>query len=251
MEDANHQDDNGIAEEDESIDTGDDINDEDEGADLDLDETTIQILRQNKGINYLSVQLNCDYDSGKCPFFNSVDWKKDGDCVSKHTHLKTIVISHIGKCLDRDWGEHYILGEQGPNLPTKEQLQDFFACIYQNRSINHISFCSIGIVDEFGGELLGGLRGHPSLTQLGLNGKIGSMACSALVSVLKDPTCKLKGLRLSNCQLDDQRLSTLCDSLLGNIRMERLSVFRDTQITSAGWRALSKFYNTLIANWLT
>ena len=219
------------------------------GEDLDLDETTIQMLKQNKGINYLSVQLNCD-DNGKC-YFNNVDWKKDGDCISNNTQLKTIVISHIGKCLDRDWGEHYILGEQGPNLPTKEQLQDFFACIYQNRSINHISFCSIGIVDEFGGELLGGLRGHPSLTQLGLNGKIGSMACSALVSVLKDPTCKLKGLRLSNCQLDDQRLSTLCDSLLGNIRMERLSVFRDTQITSAGWRALSKFYNTLIANWLT
>ena len=74
------------------------------GEDLDLDETTIQMLKQNKGINYLSVQLNCDYDSGKCPFFNSVDWKKDGDCVSKHTHLKTIVISHIGKCLDIEIG---------------------------------------------------------------------------------------------------------------------------------------------------
>ena len=54
-----------------------DTNDEDEGAEIyevELDETTIQRLKQNDpAITRLDIQLNCDYDSGKCPFFNSID----------------------------------------------------------------------------------------------------------------------------------------------------------------------------------
>jgi len=49
----------------------------------------------------------------------------------------------------------------------------------------------------------------------------------------------VKGLRLSYCHFDDDRLGIVCDALLGNTKMKSLCLKGNTQITSTGWRALS------------
>jgi len=229
-----HQKDDDIHMDNDNNDIGEDDSDdddEDEGLDFNLDETTLQILKQNKSITYLSVKLN-RYDSDEePPFFNSVDWKEEGHCITNNTQLKTIEVSHMF--------QPYVLGEQGQNFPTRQRLQDFFSCVYQNSSIKDFSFNSICVSDEFGAALIEGLQGHPSLIELAIyDGKIGSLAYCALGKVLKHPKSKVKELRLHDNNIDNQGFTALCDSLLGNSRMKRLSLDRNDQITS-GWRALS------------
>ena len=124
-------------------------------------------------------------------YFNSIDWKVDGDCISDNKCLKKLIISFSGRCLGRPSDQHYILGEQGHNLPTRQQLQDFFSCIYQNRSINIISIPSVSIGDEFGGSLIEGLCGHCSLIKLEICGqeRLGNIGrgYSAIGKVLNHP----------------------------------------------------------------
>ena len=65
------------------------------------------------------------------------------------------------------------------------------------------------------------------------------MGCKSLRKVLEHPRSKLKDLCLSNCQLDDEKILSLTDVLMGNNTLKRLSLSRNTKITSVGWRALS------------
>ena len=122
MEDINHQDDDiHVKSDNDDIGENDSDDEEDIGAELNLDETTLQRLKQNDpSITFLNVELNCD-DNGKC-YFNNIDWKKDGDCIANNTQLKTIDISHFGKCLGRPYVQPYVWGEEGHNLPTKLML---------------------------------------------------------------------------------------------------------------------------------
>ena len=102
----------------------------------------------------------------------------DGDSISNNTHLESVVIEYS------DDSQKYTLGEQGQNLPTRQQLQDFFSCIYRNCSIKDIRFRSIGINDEYGGGLIEGLCDHSSLVLLDImNGRL-SKACSVVKKVL-------------------------------------------------------------------
>jgi len=207
-----------------------------------LDKATFQKIKQDDPsiINLtISISLNCNYQNGES-FFNNIDWKKDGDCLSNNTQLKKIKLSYSGSCLGRHWEDRYILGEQGHNLPTREQLRDFFSSIYQNRSIDTFEIEAIFVDDEFGGGLIEGLlSGHPNIDRIRIgNGRLGSIGCEALGEVLKHPQSKLKELRLVYCQLDDEGISILCDGLVGNSTMKKLSLYGNTNITSVGWRAL-------------
>jgi len=178
--------------------------------------------------------LNCNQDD-ECNF-NSIDWKEDGYCIVNNTQLKTIKLSYRG----RPCGERYILGEQGHNLPTRQQLQDFFSCIYQNNSIDTLIIESVFVDNEFGRDFIEGLCGHPSLTRLeNSHGKLGSKGCTAIGKVLKHTQSKLKSLRLRFCQLDDEGMIILCDGLVGNSAIKDLSFHGNTNITPVGWRALS------------
>jgi len=105
------------------------------------------------------------------------------------------------------------------------------------------------IVDEFGGGLIEGLSGHPSLERLCIsfgslsnsNGRLGN----TLMKVLKHPNCRLKCLDLVECILDDKGISIICDSLMHNNTLKRLFLSNTQiglkQITSVGLRALSTF----------
>ena len=252
MEDANNQD-NPIENEGNNVDDNIDI--EEDGSDDEgdgyylLDENHLQKLKENdRSMTGLDIELNCN--GGEC-FFGSIDWKEYGGCISNNTHLKKLLINSVGTCLDRPYGKNYILGEQGHNLPTRQQLHDFFSCIYRNSSITSISFYSINIRDKFGGGLIDGLQGHPSLERLEFSHsggpvaskvkqvKLGTIVCRAIGKVLNHPESKLEYLHLSVCHLDDDRLGILCDVLLGNSTLKKLCLKGNDKITSVGWGALS------------
>ena len=199
-----------------------------------LNTEILQRLKKNDpAITSLRIPLDCG-TTGEEYFFNSINWKKDGDCISNNTQLKRIEIFYQGNYNERS----YILGEEGENLPTKQQLQDFFSCIYQNSSVNDIDINSFGINDVFGwGLVKKGLCGkHLIRLQIGYSA-VGN-SCRSLGEVLKHPKCKLKDLRLPCCELGDEGMKILCDGLVGNSTVKRLELGGNSGITPIGWRAL-------------
>ena len=244
MENLNYQDNDTNMEINEDVDESSDLefdsDDEYGGAHIPtLDNKVYQKLKQNDpSVSDLHIPLNCTYGE---PFFNSIDWKEDGDCVSDNAHLKMIRITCHG--CPAYAGQQYVLGEESLNsglLPTKQQLQEVFLCIYRNSFLKELAFSSIEINDEFGGGIIEGLSGHRSLEKLHVsNGLLGGMACKAIGNILTHPTSKLKDLDLLNCYLDNKNFGILCDALSGNSTMKRLNLTRNNRITSAGWQSLS------------
>lgn len=176
--------------------------------------STLQKLKQNDpSVTQLEINLNLP-DDDETQFFDSIDWEEDGHCISDNEHLKKVNIS---------FPQRYHSGEH------KEQLQDFFSCIYQNNSINHIILFSNSILHEFGGSLIEGFCGHSSLTVLDVSGHARDgdvgIGCIAIKKVLNHPESKVKDLRLSCLKFDDDsRIDILFDSLVGNSKLERLSL---------------------------
>ena len=205
-----------------------------------LDESTFQRLKQHDpAITNVCILLNCDV-SGKC-YFNSIDWEENGYVISDNIHLKRLSIEYKGVPFQRTYDQKYILGEEGHNLPTRQQLQAFFKCINRNSSIKELLINYMEI-DEFGIGLIEGLVGHRSLTKLEMsNGALGSKGCTEIGKVLKHPTSKLKDLRLKYNKLDDDRLGIICNALLGNSTIKRFCLNGNLKIaiTSSGWRQLS------------
>ena len=250
MEDINHQEDNTEIDNDNN-DVNDDENINETGEteedgeyevvwerSFELNKDTLQRLKENDpSVTHLNIPLHCN-DDGDC-FFNSINWKEDGNCIVNNTYLKKVIITYDGQCLGRDWEQPYILGEQGHNLPTRQKLQDFFSCIHQSSSIIALSIDSISIDDEFAGNLIEGLCGLVQLEIGQEGGRVGRIGCKALGNVLKQPTSKLKNLSLSGSQLDDQGIGLLCDGLLGNSKLKKLDLDSNEEITSVGWRAFS------------
>ena len=235
MEDTNNQDDNiDIDSNNGTIDESSDSEEEDsENEDKPPiwlnNKISLQRLKQNDSeITNLSISLRDNY-------FNNIDWKeeKNGNCISDNTQLKEVLIFSPTTL------SQYILGNEGQDLPTRQQLQDFFSCIYRNSSITSLSISSIRIVDEFGRSLIEGLGDHPSLTRFDWHCRIQSVVCIALRNVLNNTKSKLKDLRLCYCNLDDEGLGILCDGLLGSSTMKKLNLNGNTYITSVGWRVLS------------
>jgi len=194
--------------------------------------STLQKLKQNDPTvtQIDGVGLN---DQNTKNFFDSIDWKEDGKCISDNQHLKKVHISFYN-----DVPPQFIPGDD----KHRQQLQDFFSCIYRNSSINQILMYSRCILDEFGGSLIEGLSGHSSLTKLEVCGQSRkgdiSPGCTALGKVLNHPKSKVEDLRVSYCKLDDDSsIDILFDSLLGNSTLKRLSF--NGKITSVGLRALS------------
>ena len=113
-------------------------------AEVELDGNMLQKLKKNDpAITHVNIHFNCNSQGRSSNsiyggyFFNSIDWKVDGDCIANNTHLKKLVLSYRStESLGRARGRQpYTLGEEGHNLPTRQQLQAFFSCIYQNSSI--------------------------------------------------------------------------------------------------------------------
>ena len=201
-----------------------------------LNDDTLQRLKQNdQTVTNLSIPFNWDN------IFDKINWKVDGKCISDNMHLKKIKISYDGKCLGRPFEQPYILGEEGSNLPTKQQLIDFFSCIYRNRSCNTLFIHRIRINDVFGKNLIEGLSGHPSLTSLEIGfSRLGGMGCEALGKVLDHPQSKVKHLHLPSCKL--KSLDVICNALIGSSStIKSLYLACNDNISPTGWRSLSTF----------
>lgn len=210
---------------------------------LALDKSTYQRLKKNDPtVTHLLIQLDENY------LFNNINWKEDGDCISANSHLQML---KFNASMDRSYNQHdnttiysvdkcYILGQEGHNLPARQQLQDFFSCIGSS-SFDELCFTSISINDKFAGELIfKGLGGHTSLRKLEIaHARLGRIGCKALGKVLNQPKSKLIDLCLDYTYLDDESLGIVCDALLGNGKMKRLSLSGNKSITSDGWQALS------------
>ena len=192
----------------------------------------LQRLKQNDP-SILGLHIPLRYDeNGDYLFINNIDWKKDGDCISNNTHLKRLYTTYDGS--SDDDGIRYILGEEGHNLPTRQKLQDFFSCVYQNSSINEIIISEMTIDGDFGGGLIEGLSGHTSLTELEIGyAGIGSVGCRAIGNILKHPESKLKELHLPGCKLDIVGLSILCNAIVGNNKLKKLCLKKNS-ITDQG-----------------
>jgi len=212
------------------IDDSSDIEDDDDlGTEVELYEEEFERLKKHDPtIANLVITLNCYDDWG----FNKIDWKKDGNCISDNIHLKKLTIFYL-----RDKSQ-YILGQEGHNLPTRQQLQDFFSCIHRNRSIKEICINQIRINNQFSWDLIHGLHGHPSITRLQIyHVDSRDIGLEQLRKALSHPQSKLTGLRLI-CSLEDGGLGVVCDALLGST-LKSLCLNGNHKITSAGWRALS------------
>jgi len=206
----------------------------DDSGHFEFNKNTFERLKKNDpAINSLYVQLGRSYnDKGEYSFFNSINWKEDGDCIVNNTHIKALRLAY-----HHHWGED---GEVS-TLPTRQQLEDFFSCIYHNRSITQLNTHS-NIHDAFGWSLIEGLLGHPSITKLDVDGvkiKGGNIGYKVLGKVSKHPESKLKDLRLSCCDLDNERMRMLCDEIVGNSSLKRLDLTGNKKITSVGWQAFS------------
>jgi len=200
-----------------------------------LNEKSFEKLKQNDpSVFSLRITLSCDRDE---PFFKSVDWKVDGDCIANNKHLKRLFIIYNG----RPWKKLYILGEEGEHLPTRQQLQGFFSCIYRNQSIKDLSIRSIQIVGEFAGDLIEGLCGHLSIKRLniGYGATMGSIGCRAVGKVMAHPKSKVKHLLLISNKISDEGVRCLSDALLGNSQLKKLFLSGNKKISTAGWRVLS------------
>jgi len=219
--------DNNIIEDEDS----DDEDDENKYSYITLDKKVLQRL-PNPSVTAVKISFEIMHDDGES-YFKDFDWKEDGDCIANNTHLKRLKIYY-------EFGSKHSLGEDGDNLPTQQQLQDFFSCIYRNRTITALSFRSITIANKFGGSLIEGLQAHLSLKRLEIEyGRLGSIGLTAVGKVLSHTNSKLKDIRLSNCYLNDEDMRYLSGALLGNSRLNKLDIERNSQITSVGWRALS------------
>jgi len=201
---------------------------DDEDVDFEFNLDIFQRLKQNDpSITNMNMTLN--YDRHGKSHFSSIDWKEDGDCISSNTQLKEIFMCYSDS--------HY--GEKISKLPSRQQIQDVFSCMYRNRSINNFGTHTI-IDEEFSGSLIEGLCGHPSIEILVIgHSKIGGIVFSALGKVLKHPGSKVKVLRLPYCQLDDEGLDIMCDALVGNSTLKRLSLSNNKHFTPLGWKTLS------------
>jgi len=211
--------------------------DDDGHEEVEFNESTLQKLKQNDAtVTRLHVPLHCDDNSE--PFFNCIDWKYgDGNCIVNSKHLKKLHINFEYPEEDNDDEE-----EGDDNLPSKQQLQDFFSCVCRNNSIKYIHIDSFHIFEGICGSLLEGLCGHPSLTGLEIEfcRFRSNVGLKALGKVLKHPASNVKELHLPNCQLDDEEIGIMCGALMGNNVLKRLSFSGNrVYLTPAAWQALA------------
>ena len=132
MEGSNNQGDDYISDNDNADDNSDvednDSDDEEANWYYLLDKTNFQQLKKNDiSMTNICVDFYSEGHEGQS-FFNDIAWEIGGDSISDNTYLKKLTIKFSGRS--------YILGEEGHNLPTREQLQAFFSCVYRNCSID-------------------------------------------------------------------------------------------------------------------
>lgn len=120
MEDANQQVNNDVDNE-ENFEEFEDPSYDSEGEVLDNNNTFEKLKRNDPAIAdiELIIPLNCSDEH----FFNKINWEEDGNCIGFNTHIKRLMLTYYGNPFERPYNQPYILGEQGNDLPTRQQLK--------------------------------------------------------------------------------------------------------------------------------
>jgi len=69
---------------------------------------------------------------------------------------------------------------------------------------------------------------------------LGGLGCEAIATMLKDPRCNLRIIRLRNNNIDDEGAIVLANALSTNDKLEELHLDGNGGITRAGWSAFSQ-----------
>lgn len=81
---------------------------------------TLQRLKENdSNVTHLSLSLSAS-GQNYLNYFNDIDWKVDGDCISNNTHLKKLRV--FGRIL-------------ADHKHRQQQLEDFFSCLHQTTQL--------------------------------------------------------------------------------------------------------------------
>lgn len=129
--------------------------DDEHSVDTNFLDTYQRLKQKDPTLSHLWISLKPDEIKY---FFDNIDWKEVGDCISDNEHLKKLFVAFHDEVSPMYDHSHRL------------QLQDFFSCVYRSSSINQIHLSSNCILDEFGGSLIEGLCGHSSLTTLEITG---------------------------------------------------------------------------------
>jgi len=104
-----------------------------------------------------------------------------------------------------------------------------------------LRFHGINLNNEFGGDVIEGLQGHPSLERLDFGYiTLESVVFRSLGKVLAHPKSKLRHFSLPEF-CNDERLEWLCDALIGSSSMKRLCLMSNKRVTTNGWKLFSTF----------
>ena len=91
------------------------------------------------------------------------------------------------------------------------------------KNLNRIHLQRSRITDELLLSMIDALRRHPSLELLDFDrNQIGSIGCEAISSLLTDPNSNLKQVGLRSNNIDDEGVSFLVNSLVGNTKLKSL-----------------------------
>ena len=132
------------------------------------------------------------------------------------------------------------------NQREKDKLQDLALALSRRHNKNSLNSICLqdntsvsGFTDELASELVRSLNGYHNLNKLNLNNnQIGKYGCTALGLLLKHPSCKLKEDSLNECGLDNECVTILANSLVGNTCLTMLAL-KKNDISLAGWKVFS------------
>jgi len=92
--------------------------------------------------------------------------------------------------------------------------------------------------------IVNGLRGNTKLEHLTLFGSsIRNIGCEAIANLLQGPSCNLTKLDLINCEMNDECIQIIVNSLMGNTKLEHL----DLSTNNIGWNGCRSI-ETLLQN---
>ena len=190
-----------------------------------------RVIARNRSIRYLKVDWGCDVDiSILSPF------------IENNNHLRGLDLSNV--CVECPCDEYPC--DCPHNEREKDKLQDMALALSRRHNKNSLrSICLqdntsfSGCTDELASELVRSLNGYHNLNKLNLNNnQIGKCGCTALGVLLKHPSCKLKEVYLHRCGIDNECVTILANSLVGNSCLTKL-VLKENDIGLAGWKAFS------------
>eukprot|EP00571_Detonula_confervacea_P009881 CAMPEP_0172301870 /NCGR_PEP_ID=MMETSP1058-20130122/3683_1 /TAXON_ID=83371 /ORGANISM="Detonula confervacea, Strain CCMP 353" /LENGTH=659 /DNA_ID=CAMNT_0013012163 /DNA_START=117 /DNA_END=2096 /DNA_ORIENTATION=+ len=178
------------------------------------EETLLQMKRNDPNVTSAEVRFD-DVDD-----YNAfdVDWEREGDCIGKNTHLKSLIMAMMGT--------HYNMDDED----RRANVVAFYRAVARNRSIRHISMRHGHIGDMF--EILSPFFGHNhNLRGVDIWGSdLDERSTRLLVSALsRCKTTSLRTIKLCSTQIDNEGAAKIVNALAVHNNLKEVTLcFRNT-----------------------